>query len=247
MYPELNFIWDRNPEEAFQNPYEYNAQKQFHREAKALLILIQEYFIKANRKYNRDDRSLEKAVWMLSLDSCEALQDCLDLLKKSRHSMVGRIMRDIIETMNLTAYFTSNTKESTTALWKWYNDEIIVNRDYRNFVSKHISKELGDNLAKEYRMFSKFTHRTYRTLSYSYVLGKDKNLLYEGEYKHLPMVPATISMYYALIAYLIRYFVNEIVIRAIIPKKDIEYFYELSIEKRPAKRKFVNKVPPLPL
>ena len=28
-----SFIWDRDPQEAIRNPYEYNAQKQFHREA----------------------------------------------------------------------------------------------------------------------------------------------------------------------------------------------------------------------
>ena len=74
-----SIIWDRDPQEAVNNPYEYNAQKQFHREAIALTDKLSEKLLN-KKKFTRDDRTLEKALWMLQTDALFAFRDAVQLL-----------------------------------------------------------------------------------------------------------------------------------------------------------------------
>ena len=64
-----SFVWDRDAEEAWAEPYEYEGQKQFVREAERLLPLLKEYYSKGNMHYHGFEESLEKAVWLLQVDS----------------------------------------------------------------------------------------------------------------------------------------------------------------------------------
>lgn len=241
MFPPMNFVWDRDPEEAYQNPYEYRAQQQFHREARSLLAQIHSSLLKSNEKYTIDDRSVNKAVWMLSNDSCEGLLDALELLKKKKHGTVGRILRDVVETTNLASYFLSRTTKSTKALEKWYDNEIIENSKYRFHVSDSIGKEYAQDLWDRYKLFSKFTHRTYRTLAFSYVRGGNGIMVHENAFGTLPAVPFTISMYYAILGYLIKLFAIQLKAWKIIPELDLETILTTSIEKNPVKRRFATR------
>jgi len=73
-----SFIWDRDPQEAMDNPYEYEAQEQFVREAESILNLFSNELGKFDMKFTVDDRSLEKAIWMLQNDALDSLKDILE-------------------------------------------------------------------------------------------------------------------------------------------------------------------------
>jgi hypothetical protein len=78
-------VWGRDPQEAFEEPYEYAVQDQFDREANALL---QRFYRSLNTKkyhFTVADQSAQKAVWLLAVDSLDSLRDCLDALKRKKH------------------------------------------------------------------------------------------------------------------------------------------------------------------
>lgn len=62
-------VWGRSPQEASDNPYEYEIQDQFVREAEALLKRLNIGLQIYSMKFHRDDHSVRKAVWMLQLDA----------------------------------------------------------------------------------------------------------------------------------------------------------------------------------
>ncbi|MFK7692327.1 hypothetical protein [Paenibacillus sp. HJGM_3] len=53
-----SFIWGRSPNEAYENPYEYEAQNQFQREAEVLAKELFTFLMKRNGTYPRDARSV---------------------------------------------------------------------------------------------------------------------------------------------------------------------------------------------
>ena len=115
-----SFVWGREPEEAYANPYEYAAQDQFVHEARALLQRFAEALNPRELRFHCDDRSMEKATWMLHVDALEALRDALELIVEKRHRPAARLFRDIVETMNLAAYFLSGSLKSKSDLgWSW--------------------------------------------------------------------------------------------------------------------------------
>lgn len=206
-----SFIWDRSPEEAYQEPYEYPAQEQFLREAQKVLDGLFKELCSDDLRFKRDETTKEKAVWMLYIDALDSLRDCLQLLKDKKHRIAARVFRDIIESLDLAALFISDTEYSKKQLQKWFNDEIIPNRVYRDFLKSKIRDDKIRDKIYFYRMLSKITHRTYRTLAYGYVLGRHEYLAYEGEAESDILIPPhTISMYLALLAYCIKLTSSEI-------------------------------------
>lgn len=106
-----SFIWGRDPLEAYQNPYEYEAQDQFYLEANNLLQLLFNHMAKKSGTYTRDEQSAEKAVWMLFLDSLETLRDCLNLLRDKKYRIAGRLFRDAVEAMDRPLIFVLMTQK----------------------------------------------------------------------------------------------------------------------------------------
>ncbi len=82
-----SFVWNRDPEEAYSNPYEYAAQDQFVREARKIISRLGKALEKHNMQFGRDECSLQKAAWMLHNDSINALREALSLLKKISMSL----------------------------------------------------------------------------------------------------------------------------------------------------------------
>ncbi|MDQ6633090.1 MAG: hypothetical protein M3Y82_15265, partial [Verrucomicrobiota bacterium] len=169
--------------------------------------------------FHQDERSLKKAVWMLQMDALNALSDCLELIESKRHRIAGRLFRDVVETLDLAAYFSSDSAKSRANLEKWFCDEIIEHHFYRDY----IGKTMGPNAAEErkvfYRQLSKFTHRTYRALLKSYSLGAGNMMVYDGYHKSQSLVlPHTIAAYFAILAGLITQFCDEAMIRGILLK-----------------------------
>lgn len=235
-----SFIWGRDPQEAYQNPYEYEAQNQFYREASKLLKLLFEHMIKKSGTYVRDDQSAEKASWMLFLDSLESLIDCLDLLKDKKHRIAGRIFRDAVETMDIASYFNSNDPRKDKHLRDWYKDKVIPNSIYRNYIKENDEQE-WEVLQRYYKQLSRINHRTYRSLAFSYSLGSNKRLIYEGRYESGLMVPPhVIAMYYALLSGLISHFVLKVVDCRLISAEEVDAFWDQALEKEVIERRFVS-------
>lgn len=238
-----NFIWTRDPKEAYSNPYEYEAEEQFSRESYNLLVGLKEKLELFNRTFHRDDRSLEKATWMLLIDAIDSLLECHNFLLNKKHKVAGRLFRDAIEVIDLSSLFMSKTEKSKKLLEKWYNDEIIPNRDYRNYIENQKGKEDAEKYRKYYSQISKFNHRSYRTLAYGYLKNRNGNLVYDGfttdlNNSHLRVFPGIISMQYVLLANCILILLTAIEKSKLISKTDIDDIWTKSIEKIPLQRKF---------
>lgn len=135
-----SFVWNRDFDEAYANPYEYEAQRQFVREAKAILTGIQKGLQKFDFHFTKNDVSVSKAAWMLHNDAIDALAEAVDLLEQEKHKLVGRIFRDVWEAAQLVEYFLSGTPQSKGDLNKWYQNEIISHSDVREAL-KHSGKQ----------------------------------------------------------------------------------------------------------
>jgi hypothetical protein len=236
------FIWNRSPSEARANPYEYEAQAQFAREATAFLAKLYDAFDRYVRDFHRDERSRRKAIWMLQVDAIDTLRDCVQLLAENRHRLVGRLFRDVVETLDLAAYFHSG--QSNSDLESWYENEIVPHRRYRDFVKKTMGKDATQELREEYQSFSRLSHRTYRSLAQGYILGADDRIVYEGTAKSSILIPPqTISEYYAILAHLIRLLGKEVVARGILTGKEVNAAWEASVEPESEPRRFAPHLP----
>lgn len=237
-----SIVWERDPQEAYKNPYEYEAQKQFVREAKKMLNKLFKELMKYSRKFKREDTSIKKAIWMLQTDAVDSLRYCLLLLKQKNHCVAGRLMRDVIETLDLAAFFHSNTNNSNRKLQKWYEDKIIPHSVYRDFIKRTKGNDEAEKLKESYIMLSKIAHRTYRTLAYGYILGRGNFLVYEGTYKKgLLEPPETIAMYYALLANLIIITLIAINNCGLVLNFTIKKIWKDSLEAKTVPRRFVQQ------
>lgn len=236
-----SFIWNRDPIEAYENPYEYEAQDQFAREADMLLDLIFTNLMERSGKYGRDDCSAEKAVWMLSVDALETLKDCLQLLREKRHRVASRLFRDALEAIELASFFSTDDARVPRYLKCWYEDEVVPNRHFRDYLKRSVSIEEFERAKRYYSMLSKLNHRTYRSLAYSYVLGKGNRLIYEGEFRR-PASPAPhpVSMFYALLANLIKYFMERLVACDVVSPEKAGEYWASAFEEKPVQRKFTT-------
>jgi hypothetical protein len=218
-----NPIWNRDPERAYSNPYDYAVQAHFIGEAQALLKSLTAGYDEYLMKFHRDELSLKKAVWMLHRDALDALTDCVSLISEKRHRLAGRLFRDAVETMDLAAYFSSNSAEAQTNLAKWYANEIIQHRIYRDFIKKTEGQDAHDERRRVYIELSRFTHRTYRALLKSYSIGRSDMMVYDGcrPSGHL-ILPHTIAAYLAIAGNLVLQFCDEAVSRGMLEQTTLD-------------------------
>lgn len=237
-----SFIWTRSLDDAFEDPYEYGAQEQFLREAETLLTKFNEQLSKFDMHFTTLDRSKEKAVWMLVNDALDSLIDCLASIKDKKHRVAGKMYRDVIETLDLAAYFNVDNQESNKNLAKWYEDEIIPNRVYRDFVKRTIGEIEAKEKSESYSDFSKFTHRTYHTLLFSYGQGVDNKIYYDGfKDNDILIQPTTISSYLVYLQHLIFIFSLELSKLGLIDIKRIDEIWSESLENESAQRRFMSR------
>lgn len=234
-----SFVWNRDFDEAYSNPYNYEAQKQFVREAKTVLHRVQKGLQRYDFHFTKNDESVEKAVWMLHNDAIDALMDAFDLLEQKKHRLVGRIFRDVWESAQLVEYFLSSTPESKKHLKEWFKNEIINHRDIRNALERAGKKEQKERVKKQHVSFSQWTHRSYRTLLKAYSLGDSEKMVYEG-YDNDSVLPHTVSAYYSILGMLILDNVHAIGESQIIQKKEIRKIMKESMEKETIKKRFAS-------
>lgn len=235
-------VWGREAQEAFRNPYEYDIQEQFVREATIILNKLNEKFQTYSMKFHSGDKSIKKAVWMLQLDALDSLRDALISLQEKRHRLAGKLFRDIVETMDLASFFYQNTTSSNRQLRRWYKDKTVPNKEYRNFIKNNVSKNLSDVKRRYYNDLSKFTHRTYGALLNGYGKGGGDMMWHdECASEKMMVLPETISYYYAVIASLIMKYEEEVINCQLFTKNEIEGIHNSSLESKTVSRRFANK------
>jgi len=198
-----SIVWGRHPQEAHDNPYEYEAQEQFVREAKDLLTQLQLKLDRFTMAFHQNDRTLEKATWMLALDLIDALLESIQLFEERRHRIAFRLFRDVVETIDLLQVLHSNTPRAEKALRLWYEDETIPHAESRRHIEETEGTEAAFKRRDDYVQLSKFTHRTYRALLKSFSLGRDDKLVHDSHSMSLLVLPETIASGLAVLGDLI--------------------------------------------
>ncbi len=240
-----SIVWNRDPEEAYINPYEHDAQKQFVREAQKLLDNLYALYNRFNMTFARDDISLKKAIWMLQIDALDALRDGLESISTNRHRIAAQMFRVVVETLDLAAYLHSNSPAAQKNLRKWYENEVIQHKIYREYIGKTLGKTAENNRRDFYNQLSKFTHRTYRALQKSYSLGQNDLLVYDGhDLSRSSVLPHTIAAYYANLADLITIFCEEATAREILTQSEVDQARQSSLEAATVPRRFAIQTSP---
>jgi hypothetical protein len=235
-----SFVWNRDFEEAYSNPYEYGAQEQFVREAKKVLARLSKSLKRYNLHFTATETSVQKAVWMLHNDAVDALREALALLEKEKHKLVGRIFRDVWESSQLVEYFLSESPQSQNDLKKWFEDEVISHKMIRERLVISGRKAEAEQRRQRQRELSKFTHRTYRALQKSYSLDGDDKMVYDG-YEKNSVLPHTVSAYYAILGDLIFRTLESMKKSKFISEKEARKILKQSLEKRTIPRGFAMR------
>ncbi|MDF5996849.1 hypothetical protein P4200_29835 [Pseudomonas aeruginosa] len=82
--------------------------------------------------------------------------------------------------MDISAYFYLAGDEARKDLAKWYNNEVIPHKVFREFIKKYECQDKAKNLSNLYSDLSKYTHRTYSAITKSYLLGRNNKIAYDG-------------------------------------------------------------------
>lgn len=199
-----SLVWGRDPEDAFQNPYEYEAQIQFVREASNTLLSLNALLATYTMQFHRDDTSLEKASWMLALDLVDSLHESLKLLEERRHRIAFRLFRDAVETIDLLKVLHANNQQAVESLSSWYKDITPGHIKSRKYIEETLGKDAAAEREKYYKQVSKFTHRTYRALLDGFSLGSGNMMVHDSHSKSgILVLPHTIALGHAVLADLI--------------------------------------------
>lgn len=237
-----SLVWGRHPEEAYKNPYEYEVQEQFVREASATLnklnILLDKYIM----KFHIDDLSLEKATWMLSLDLVDSLSESLKLLKETRHRVAFRLFRDAVETIDLLKVLHARNEQSFRFLSQWYENNTPRHVESRKFIQESLGKEAATLRENYYKEISKFTHRTYSALLKSFSLGQENMMVHDSYAKSgLLVLPHTIASGYAVLADLIIQAIEVFSQSCILNSDEVKSSFQSSLETNTIPRRFLAR------
>jgi hypothetical protein len=242
-----SFIWRRNPKEAFDNPYEYDAQKQFDREATQLLKTLYDHLAHPReRRYYIDERTPEKAIWLLHLDALGSIADAHDNLQRGRHRAVPHLSRSSQETLNVAAVFSTRTTASAALLEEWFNGAVMTPKKYVKLVP-HATPDGPVRHKHRYDNLSGYTHRTYHAIKEGYCLASDGHIFHDQSgmsFQYPPQaggasaLPHTISVYYTLIASDIWFLADEFVARGSLAQEQLDQAFKESLEEGTVPRRF---------
>lgn len=236
-----SIVWGRDAQEAYDNPYEYDAQEQFLREARKFLEDLNLRLDIYTLQYHRDDTSLEKATWMLSLDLIDALAACAELLAERRHRPAARLFRDCVETIDLLKVLHSGTPRALKTLTRWYQNDTPSHRESREYLLEVEGQAAADQRKTFFQQLSKFTHRTYLALHDSFSLGRDDLLVHDSHSMGLLVSPQAISSYLAVLANLILQATQCLADSKILPQDRINAALITSLEEHTVPRRFTPR------
>ena len=243
-------VWGRDPQEAFEKPYEYAVQDQFVREVRALFTRLYPFLNADRHRHTAPDDSPDKAVWLLAMDALDSLRDCLSALSRKEHRVAGKLFRDVMESMDLATFFHSGTDKSKARLKEWYADKIVPHREYREYVKHTHSPQEAERLKGHYSSLSRFTHRSYRAILDGYSLGSEDRLVHDrtGELygsgegsASLLVLPQTLSSYYAVLANLALEFATELSELGLVTDDEVRDAFANSLETETGSRRFLPR------
>ncbi|MXW77788.1 MAG: hypothetical protein F4Z57_02135 [Gemmatimonadetes bacterium] len=214
-------IWRLDPLEAYERPYEYAVQDQFQREATKLLPELYPLLNNKNNEYRVDDQSASKACWLLAMEALDCLRESLAALEQKRHRVFSALLRTTHEVLDLATYFHAQgeTENGAKQLKKWYRDEFIEHKVYRNWIEVRDGPTARKRETDKYRSLSRFTHRSYRTLLHGYSVGVGDRLVHDataelyGESagsRTMLVLPHTMALYFSALAQSILRFVTDV-------------------------------------
>ena len=237
----VSFVWGRSPQEAFNNPYEHEANEQFALESKKVLEKFFEILMKKNMCFEKSNTSLEKAEWMLLTDSVDALIEAIVNLDGKKHRITARLFRDVVENIDLLEFFRGNTEKSRERLAKWFGGGFIPHRESREYLLETDGEKARKQRAKYYQELSSFTHRTYGALCDSYSLGQGEMFVYDTLHESRMLVlPNTTSAYYAVIGDLIIQVSKSFSLSNFITKNELNGCWEAVLKDKSVPRRFVE-------
>ena len=235
-----SFVWGRSPQEAFKNPYEWEANAQFLKEANGLANSFFRVLMRKNMCFEKSNVSLEKAEWMLLTDSTDALIEALENIENKKHRITARLFRDVVESLDLLSFFRSDTPKANKKLSEWYNGDFIPHRISREYMLETDGELARKERAKYYQELSAFTHRTYGALCDSYSLGRGEMLVHDTlRDSRMLVLPQTLSAYYAVLADLLIQLSKSISLSQLISETELENFWCEVLHEQSAPRRFV--------
>ncbi len=227
-----SFVWKRDPQEANDNPYEYPAQEQYVREATAALAWLTGRVNPRELRFEVNDTTPEKALWMLRADTLDTLSEALQLITEKRHRPAGRLFRDALETADLAYVIAADPAYGAQLLVKWYENEPIPHGKLRAWMKKR-SPALEQDRRKHYTELARFTHRTYRSLLKSYSVGGGNRLVHDGSSKLGTLVlPHTLAAYYCIHAELLLIFVKQLCAVGVLTPEDEAALWKSALEEQ---------------
>jgi hypothetical protein len=166
-------LWDKNSTKAFTTGYSTEELDFFDKECEDFLTVVINLSKTQNNKFDVKSRELKKANWLILNDISCSLYDCLSELKKGNIRIAGRVFRDVLENMHLLELL--NKSDDGKLLEKWFDNEFIPHRTYRDWLKK--KDEKFATLTRDvYQLYSQFSHRNFKPISESYNTNQNGNL-----------------------------------------------------------------------
>lgn len=166
-------LWNKNSIKAFTSGYSTEELNFFDKECEEFLTVVINLSKSLNNKFSANSIELKKANWLILNDISCSLFDCLAELKKGNIRIAGRVYRDVLENMHLLELL--NKKDNGKLLKKWFNNEFIPHRTYRDWLKKN-DENLSTLTKDVYQLYSKFSHRTFKPIIESYYANENGNL-----------------------------------------------------------------------
>ncbi|WP_207807990.1 MULTISPECIES: hypothetical protein [unclassified Pseudomonas] len=239
-----SIVWGRHPQEAYDTPYEHEAQRQFLRECDALLREIIKRLRPHTLKYHRDEQSLQKATWLITMDLLASLLDCVALLKEMRHRPVARVFRDAVEAIDVMRFLHADSPKAVSALKKWYQNETISHGEIRKLIEAQDGVEAATVRRVFYQELSKFTHRTYRALLHSVSLGRDDLMVHDSHGSGHLVLPQTIAAYMAVLGDITIQASGSVSFTGLLASDEVAEAWGAALEVHTVPRRFAMQVKP---
>jgi hypothetical protein len=162
-------IWKTDFGQAYKTGYSKKELKLFLSEAELLLRQFINHFRSLKGKYPMEKRDKELLVYLILNELFHSLYDAVQALEHGNIRPASRVFREVMECRDIIKLVYSENGEKYVD--KWFKDEFIAHRDFRNT----LSKELEEMTRGVYQLYSKHTHRSYSVIMDSYTLV-DKGL-----------------------------------------------------------------------
>jgi hypothetical protein len=159
-------IWDNESTvKAFTTGYDLKNIDLFDEQCEKLLraVLFENSLI--DKKFSDSIDNLEKANFLILNENTSSLYDCLRNIKIGNVRIAARVFRDTLENMHILELL--NNSGNNKYLNLWYSNEVISHGDYRDWIKK-TNSELSELTRVIYRLYSKYAHRTYKTILENY-------------------------------------------------------------------------------